>query len=506
MSTPAPRSNPLKTRLGKIIAGGVGLAAVALLGANAFTPEQIDFTEAAKGFEKARESALAAGIPRAKEDIWPVQQPSSENAESLLKAMADVRQPLGSEAELNIQKAMAAHRFAEVEGGIKGYEELIAMASEAAKKKGFWTNKSWNGFARDFEFHRGVKAAASALERKAFLAIKARKYSEASDLLAQAHRLAMFLSEQPGINPALASVAVKTRSLQNIALMASAFAEDQSALDVLFGAITIIQEHPDLKRVVQGEALNQRFVLMNASTHGFAATTRMYWLDSLDGNLEWASLETVPGEGEVEEKPATFREKLIDSKLKGMVAAEKNRNRVPLCLDEDPESDDVTGRGIYARYYEIYGKILGFFKPEERELSPDRVREFTIWVSELQSQNHPDRISFMPATPSVSFSDASAHILRSMSRTLATREMLGRLRQRAISSLQVPSYPNDPITGKPFRTAVDGNSVLVYSPGFDGLDHRSKEGNHDDVIVRVTVKNEWGSTVRPYFPQNAASK
>ncbi len=499
MSTLVPRSNPLKTRLGKIVAGGVGLAVVALVAANSFTPEQIDFSDAAKGFDKAKQSALAVGIPITKEDIWPVQKPRSENAEPILLAMADIRQPLGSEVDLKIQRAMAAHRFAEVEGSIGAYDKLIAMASEAAGKKGFWTNKAWNGFSRDFEFHRGVKAAAAALERKAFIALKDSQHEKASDLFSQSHRLAMFLAEQPGINPALASISIKTRTLQNIALMASAFSDDESALKVLFKALTDVEEHPDLKRIVQGEALNQRFMLMTASTHGFAATARMYWLDSLDGAMEWASLETVPNDGEVEEKPSTFREKLIDRKLKAMAAAEKNRKRVPLCLDEDPEADDTLGRGVYARYYETYGKLLGFFKPEEKELSAERIREFTMWVSELQSQSQPDRISYLPATPSVSFSDASAHILRSMSRAGATKVMVMKLLEPWRNSNEPLALPTDAITGKPFLSAINGNEVVVYSPGFDGVDHRSRTGNHDDVIVRVSLYADAIQKVRSYF-------
>ncbi len=499
MSTPAPRSNPLKTRLGRIVAGGAGLAVLALIAVSAFTPEQIDFNDAANGFDKAKQSALAAGIPITKEDVWPVQKPSSENAEPLLIAMTDIRQPLGSDAELKLQQDMAAHRFAELEGSIKAYDKLIAMGSEAAGKRGFWTNKAWNGFARDFEFHRGVKAAAAALERKAFLALQSANYEEASNRFAQSHRLAMFLAEQPGINPALASISIKTRSLQNIAVMASAFATNEGALGVLFQAAKNFEEHPDLKRIVQGEALNQRFMLMTASTHGFAATARMYWLDSLDGAMEWAGLETVPNDGEVEEKPTTFREKLIDSKLKGLAAAEKNRKRVPLCLDEDPEADDILGRGIYARYYESYGKILGFFKPEEKTLTVERIQEFTKWTNELQSQPQPDRISYMPATPSVSFSDASAHILRSMARTFATTIMVQKLLEPSRNSNEPLDLPKDPITGKPFPFAVDGNSVLVYSPGFDGVDHRSKSGNHDDVIVRVSLSADAIQRVRPYF-------
>jgi len=506
MSNQSPKPKFLQTRLGKIIAGGGGLALVALIGVNTYTPPQIDFNEAAKGFDKARENAIAVGIPIEKEDIWPAQKPSAENAEPLLKAMADIRQPLGSEAELQIQKAMAAQQFAEVEQGVKAYDSLVAMGNEAAQKKGFWTNKAWNGFARDFEFHRGVKAAAAALERKAFVALKAGKYADAEELLLNAHRLAVLVAEQPGINPALASVAIKTRSLQNVSLMASAFVDNQSAIETLSRVAEQLIQHPDLRKVVQGEALNHRFLLMTASTHGFAATARMYWLDSLDGNMEWAALETVPNNGDVEEKPETFTEKVIESKLKGLAQGEKNRNRVPLCLDQDPEADDVLGRALYARYYEIYGQILGFFKPDEKELTADRVREFTIWISEFQSKSQPGQISYMPATPSVSFADASAHILRSTSRAMATQEMLRRLRQRAISSLQVPSYPNDPITGKPFRMAVDGNSVLVYSPGFDGVDHRSKEGNHDDVIVRVTVRKDQINAVRRYFEQNTPSR
>ncbi len=499
MSNQSQKPKLLQTRLGKIIAGGAGLAALALVSVSVYTPEQIDFNEAAKGFEKARESAIAAGIPISKDDVWPAQKPSTENAEPLLKAMADFRQPLGSEAELKIQQDMAAHRFAEVEGGLKAYDKLVSMGSEAAKKKGFWTNKAWNGFARDFEFHRGVKAAAAALERKAFVAFKAGDLDGALDLLLQSARLADLLAEQPGINPAMASVAIKTRSLQNIATMAGAFWDDEGHLRRLGEALSKLEIHPDLRRIVQGEALNHRFVLMNASTHGFAATARMYWLDSLDGNMEWASLETIPNDGDVEEKPTTFREKMIESKLKAMIVGEKNRKRVPLCLDQDPEADDTLGRALYARYYELYGKILGFFKPDEKELTPERVREFTIWVSEFQSHSHPDRISYLPATPSVSFSDASAHILRSMTRTLATQIMLTRLLEPMRNSTYPIKFPNDPITGKPFLTAVEGNSVLVYSPGFDGVDHRSKGGNHDDVIVRVSLPKESIKAMARYF-------
>ena len=53
MSNQSQKPKLLQTRLGKIIAGGAGLAALALVSVSVYTPEQIDFNEAAKDFEKA---------------------------------------------------------------------------------------------------------------------------------------------------------------------------------------------------------------------------------------------------------------------------------------------------------------------------------------------------------------------------------------------------------------------------------------------------------------------
>jgi hypothetical protein len=70
---------------------------------------------------------------------------------------------------------------------------------------------------------------------------------------------------------------------------------------------------------------------------------------------------------------------------------------------------------------------------------------------------------------------------------------------------EVPLFRLDPISGAPLRIVIDREGVLVYSPGFDGVDHRSKEGNHDDVIVRVTVRKDQMNAVRRDFESPKSS-
>lgn len=465
-----------------IFLASLGLIAVPAL---LIGPTILELRKASAGLQKEIARAKRLRNPLSASDLPSAYISDSRNAaEGFRRVLSDPLAPTLASSFYDLSAAVDAGKIDTAKAILKKLDPILSTLQETSSKDLLDFHRDWTtDRPRYFEDEKIARIFPKLLVAKAAFDYNQGQLKSGEQALSDAYRIAHFLGDEPVLFSTVVEITSRRALNKEVLRILERHQADRRVLQSLLEAMRTVPQ------------INVRRTIQGMSYVGSISIRQMR------SRNEWLELITL-GKSD---QTGTSESDLVSVDAP---APPRTPNSPPMGSPELP----IAGGGLPSQA--LMARHLKFCNDAQESLAgmPGLMPYRSLLAGldkEIQNEKGLSFVIVKEAVPvfrqvidAALVCAAEEEAVRTLMRVFAFQAEKGQLPRTAS---EVPLFRLDPISGAPLRIVIDREGVLVYSPGFDGVDHRSKEGNHDDVIVRVTVRKDQINAVRRDFESRDSS-